>query len=229
MQNYHLVIPYLKATSIDYINVIGTKGFKLHSPSLWQKTKQWPREKTPTLTWPMLAKVMALTSSLTRKAPLQLAPDPDPDPAAAAVTADAPMAQVAPMAQTTTGDVVTTGDVTGHHHLHPAAGPLLAAGPPLAAGPALTLVATDLSHAVAVRTITDMAVAADPHHDATGPALVLSAARPHQTGTPATDATGPAPGLPAVGAGTGGLQVGFPHIKHIEVTQGPDLQGIPSA
>lgn len=176
----------------------------------------------------MLAKVMALTSSLTRKAPLQLAPDPDPDPAAAAVTADAPMAQVAPMAQTTTGDVVTTGDVTGHHHLHPAAGPLLAAGPPLAAGPALTLVATDLSHAVAVRTITDMAVAADLHHDATGPALVLSAARPHQTGTLATDATGPAPGLPAVGAGTGGLQVGFPHIKHIEVTQGPDLQGIPS-
>lgn len=141
----------------------------------------------------MLARVKASASSLIRKAPLQLGPAPDP---AAAVRADAPSAQV------TTGDVEPAGDVTGlHHHLHPAAGHLLAAGPPLAVGPALTLVATDPSHAVAVRTIADMAVAADPadpHHGATGPALVPTAARPHQTGTPATDATGPAPGLPAV-------------------------------
>lgn len=114
---------------------------------------------------------------MTRTALPHLAPAHDPK---AAVEADAP------------GDVTATGDVTGLHHHH------LAAGPPLAPGPALTLVATGLPPAVAVTTIADMAVDANPHHGATGPTLAPTAPHLHQTGTTITDATGPAPGLPVV-------------------------------
>lgn len=122
-----------------------------------------------------------------------------------------------------TGGVAATGDATGlhllQHHLHPTA------GPPLIPGPALTLVATDVPPAVAVTTIRDMAAAAAPHHAATGPSLAPTAAHPRRTGTRVADDTGPAPGLPAVGASTGGLlagsDAGYPES---EAAQGPDRQ-----
>lgn len=139
---------------------------------------------------------------MTRTALPHLAPAPQ-----AAVAAAAPPALAA------TGGAPATGGVTGLHHLHrlhrlhhlhPAA------GPPLDRGPALTLAATDVPPAVAVIATTDitMAAAAGPHHAATEPTLAPTAARPHQTGTPIVDAIGPvpgpAPGLTAVGTGTGG-------------------------
>lgn len=121
---------------------------------------------------------------MTRTARLYLTPAHDPE---AAAVAEAPLGLVA------TGDAAATGDATGlQNRLHPAA------GPPLAADPALTLAATDHLPAVAVTTIVDMAVAADPRHATTEPGLVPTADHLCQTGTRVAGATGPAPSLPAV-------------------------------
>lgn len=129
---------------------------------------------------------MASIWSLTRTAPLLRIPTPHPEATAAAL-----------LALTIIEDVViigvesATGDATDHLHLlTPAVVPLLAPGL------ALTLGATDDLLAVAVITITDMAVDAEavPHHAATGPTLGPTAAPLHLTDTLTADATGPALG-----------------------------------
>lgn len=113
--------------------------------------KQWPREKSHTLKWPTIVKLMASKSSLTRVARSLLAPDPG-----ATVAANPPLAPAAPRA------VSAAGGATDH--------PPAAAAPRLIPGPALTPDATDLLPVVAVTTIAEMTVAAKPHHVATGPA-----------------------------------------------------------
>lgn len=161
---------------------------------------------------------------MTRKALAPLAPDPVAD-----LTAGAPLTPAAK------GDAAPTGDVTGIHHLRLLHHPHLeGAGPPLVPGPAPTLVATGFPRVVAAVTTAEMAAAATLHRAATGPALAPTAARPRQTGTHIADARGPAPGLPAVGAGTGGLRAGSdagfpdPRPEPTEAAQDPGLEDAPS-
>lgn len=135
----------------------------------------------------MLARVTASRSSLTRAALLLPAPAPE-------VTA---AAMGAAHHRSPPGVVVATGAGTDH--------PRRAVGP-LIPGPAPTLVATDVSPAVAAKPIAEKATGAteDPRRAATRFALIQTAARLPRLGPHATEMTDPAPDHQDARADTGG-------------------------
>lgn len=137
----------------------------------------------------MLARVTALRSSLTRAALLLPAPVPGPEVTAAAMGAA--------HHRSPPGVVVATGDGTDH--------PRRAVGP-LIPGPAPTLVATDVSPAVAAKPIAEKATDAteDPRRAATRFALIQTAARLPRLGPHGTEMTDPAPDHQDARADTGG-------------------------
>lgn len=137
----------------------------------------------------MLARVTASRLSLTRAALPLPAPVPAPEVTAAAMGAA--------HHRSPPGVAVATGDGTDH--------PRRAVGP-LIPGPAPTLVATDVSPAVAAKPIAEKATDAteDPRLAATRFALIQTAARLPRLGPHVTEMTDPAPDHQDARADTGG-------------------------